>query len=119
MARRCVSFERRVLITRSLRSYPPCATNTISQADFRTASARSFSSASRDVDFGTIKCTVLGPSCLLALYLGFSWLPSILPGAGLGAAVGSSGITAFNLGGVFGATAGGYFITPSARSQPC
>ena len=49
-------------------------------------------------------------SCLLAVYLGFSWLPSILTGAGLGPAVASSGITAFNLGGVVGAIAGGLFI---------
>jgi MFS transporter, AAHS family, 4-hydroxybenzoate transporter len=46
-------------------------------------------------------------SCLLAVYLGFSWLPSILTGAGLGATVASSGLTAFNLGGVVGALAGG------------
>jgi AAHS family 4-hydroxybenzoate transporter-like MFS transporter len=49
-------------------------------------------------------------SCLLAVYLGFSWLPSILTGAGLGPAVASSGITAFNLGGVAGAIAGGMLI---------
>ena len=49
-------------------------------------------------------------SCLLAVYLGFSWLPSILTGAGLGPAVASSGITAFNLGGVVGAIAGGLLI---------
>lgn len=50
-------------------------------------------------------------SCLLAVYLGFSWLPTILTGAGLGPAVASSGITVFNLGGVVGAVAGGMLIT--------
>jgi AAHS family 4-hydroxybenzoate transporter-like MFS transporter len=50
-------------------------------------------------------------SCLLAVYLGFSWLPSILSDAGLGPAVASAGITAFNLGGVVGAIAGGLLIT--------
>jgi MFS transporter, AAHS family, 4-hydroxybenzoate transporter len=50
-------------------------------------------------------------SCLLAVYLGFSWLPTILTGAGLGAAVASAGITVFNLGGVLGAVAGGMLIT--------
>jgi MFS transporter, AAHS family, 4-hydroxybenzoate transporter len=50
-------------------------------------------------------------SCLLAVYLGFSWLPSILTGAGLGATVASSGLTAFNLGGVAGAIAGGKILT--------
>jgi AAHS family 4-hydroxybenzoate transporter-like MFS transporter len=46
-------------------------------------------------------------SCLLAVYLGFSWLPAMLAGAGFGPGVASSGITAFNLGGVVGALASG------------
>jgi AAHS family 4-hydroxybenzoate transporter-like MFS transporter len=46
-------------------------------------------------------------SCLLAVYLGFSWLPTVLAGAGFGAGVASSGITAFNLGGVVGALVSG------------
>ena len=46
-------------------------------------------------------------SCLLAVYLGFSWLPTVLSGAGFGPGVASSGITAFNLGGVVGALASG------------
>ena len=46
-------------------------------------------------------------SCLLAVYLGFSWLPSVLTGGGFTPAVASNGITAFNLGGVVGAIAGG------------
>jgi len=50
-------------------------------------------------------------SCLLAVYLGFSWLPAILTGAGLGTAVASTGLTAFNLGGVVGALIGGRLLT--------
>jgi AAHS family 4-hydroxybenzoate transporter-like MFS transporter len=50
-------------------------------------------------------------SCLLAVYLGFSWLPSILASAGLGPTVASAGLTAFNLGGVAGALAGGMLLT--------
>ena len=50
-------------------------------------------------------------SCLLAVYLGFSWLPTILTGAGLGSAVASTGLTAFNLGGVLGALVGGRLLT--------
>ena len=46
-------------------------------------------------------------SCLLAVYLGFSWLPSLLAGAGFSPSVASSGITAFNLGGIAGALGGG------------
>lgn len=45
-------------------------------------------------------------SCLLAVYLGFNWVPSMLTGAGLPPRIGSTGITAFNVGGVFGAVAG-------------
>ena len=46
-------------------------------------------------------------SCLLAVYLGFSWLPTVLAGAGFGPSIASTGITAFNLGGVVGALASG------------
>jgi AAHS family 4-hydroxybenzoate transporter-like MFS transporter len=49
-------------------------------------------------------------SSLVAVYLAFSWLPSILSAAGLGAAVASTGLTVFNLGGVVGAIAGGAII---------
>ena len=49
-------------------------------------------------------------SCLLAVYLGFSWVPSMLTGAGFSPSVASTGITAFNLGGVVGALAGGVCI---------
>jgi MFS transporter, AAHS family, 4-hydroxybenzoate transporter len=57
-------------------------------------------------------------SNLLGVYLGFSWLPSILSGAGLGTTVASSGITAFNLGGVFGALTGGYVISRIGSRVP-
>lgn len=50
-------------------------------------------------------------SCLLSVYLGFGWLPSVLAGAGLAPAVGASAITVFNLGGVAGAVGGGMLIT--------
>ena len=43
--------------------------------------------------------------------LGFSWLTSLLTGAGFAPAVANTGITAFNLGGVAGALAGGVAIT--------
>ena len=50
-------------------------------------------------------------SCLLAVYLAFSWLPSILTGAGLSPSVASTGLTAFNLGGVVGALVSGRLLT--------
>ncbi len=42
-------------------------------------------------------------SCLLAVYLGFNWLPTMLREAGLGVSLPSLGLSAFNLGGVVGA----------------
>jgi AAHS family 4-hydroxybenzoate transporter-like MFS transporter len=50
-------------------------------------------------------------SCLLAVYLCFSWLTSLLTGAGFDPATANMGITAFNLGGVGGALLGGAVIT--------
>ena len=50
-------------------------------------------------------------SCLLAVYLAFSWLPSILTGAGLSTSAASTGLTAFNLGGVVGALVSGRLLT--------
>ena len=49
-------------------------------------------------------------SCLLAVYLGFSWLTALLTSAGFDPATASTGITAFNLGGVVGALAGSVVI---------
>jgi AAHS family 4-hydroxybenzoate transporter-like MFS transporter len=49
-------------------------------------------------------------SCLLAVYLGFSWLTTLITGAGFDPGTANTGITAFNLGGVGGALAGGVAI---------
>jgi MFS transporter, AAHS family, 4-hydroxybenzoate transporter len=57
-------------------------------------------------------------SCLLAVYLGFSWLPSVLATAGFGPAVGATAIMAFNLGGVAGAIAGGIWIARVGSRGP-
>ena len=65
----------------------------------------------RDLRFDTFALWGAFFSCLLAVYLGFSWLPAILTGAGLGTSVASTGLTAFNLGGVAGALAGGRLLT--------
>jgi len=50
-------------------------------------------------------------SCMLAVYLGFAWLTSLLTGVGYDAATANTGITVFNLGGVAGAVLGGLAIT--------
>jgi AAHS family 4-hydroxybenzoate transporter-like MFS transporter len=47
--------------------------------------------------------------CLLAVYSGFNWLPSMLTQAGLGS-IANAGITAYNLGGVVGAIFGAVAI---------
>jgi AAHS family 4-hydroxybenzoate transporter-like MFS transporter len=54
---------------------------------------------------------------LLAVYLVFSWLPSMLTGAGLGRSA-NTGITAFNLGGVAGALVGGRSIARFGSRTP-
>jgi AAHS family 4-hydroxybenzoate transporter-like MFS transporter len=64
-----------------------------------------------DLRRDTIALWVSFSSCLLAVYLGFSWLPTVLAGGGFGPGVASTGITAFNLGGVAGALASGAVMT--------
>jgi AAHS family 4-hydroxybenzoate transporter-like MFS transporter len=49
-------------------------------------------------------------SNLLAVYVAFNWVPSMITGAGLSLAVASNGLAAFNLGGVAGAITGGMVI---------
>jgi len=44
--------------------------------------------------------------CLLTVYMGVNWVPSLLTGAGFDVATASYGLTAFNLGGVVGAVIG-------------
>jgi AAHS family 4-hydroxybenzoate transporter-like MFS transporter len=65
----------------------------------------------RDLRLDTLSLWGAFFSCLLAVYLGFSWLPSILTGAGLSPAVANTGMTTFNLGGVLGAVVGGRLLT--------
>ncbi len=56
-------------------------------------------------------------SCLVAIYLGFNWLPSVIAGAGLGR-VSSASVGVFNLGGVAGALSGGAIITRFGSRWP-
>ena len=49
-------------------------------------------------------------SCLLSVYVAFSWLTALLTGAGFPTSVASTGITVFNFGGVLGAILGGIAI---------
>jgi MFS transporter, AAHS family, 4-hydroxybenzoate transporter len=48
--------------------------------------------------------------CLLSVYVGVNWVPALLNGAGFDVRVASSGLTAFNLGGVLGAILGAVII---------
>ena len=72
----------------------------------------------RDFRIDTFALWVAFFSCLLAVYLAFSWLPSILASAGLGPAVASTSLTAFNLGGVVGAILGGVRHHPLRIARP-
>src|SRR5262249_62234611 len=56
-------------------------------------------------------------SCLVAIYLGFNWLPSVVAGAGL-ASLSSTSVGVFNLGGVAGALGGGAIITRYGSRWP-
>jgi MFS transporter, AAHS family, 4-hydroxybenzoate transporter len=49
-------------------------------------------------------------ACMLSVYTAFNWVPTLLTDAGLGVAVASNGLAAFNLGGVAGAICGGLVI---------
>jgi len=48
--------------------------------------------------------------CLLSVYVGANWVPSLLTTAGFGVGISSYGLTAFNLGGVVGAVLGAVLI---------
>ena len=61
---------------------------------------------SRDLRRDTIALWAAFVFCMLAVYTGFNWVPSMLTGAGLQVAVASAGLAAFNLGGVAGAIGG-------------
>ncbi len=56
-------------------------------------------------------------SCLVAIYLGFNWLPSVIAGAGL-TSLSSTSVGVFNLGGVAGALIGGVCITRFGSRAP-
>jgi AAHS family 4-hydroxybenzoate transporter-like MFS transporter len=55
---------------------------------------------------------------LLAVYSAFSWLPTMLVAEGLNVAVAGSGLTAYNLGGVFGALLTAVAITRFGSRWP-
>jgi AAHS family 4-hydroxybenzoate transporter-like MFS transporter len=56
--------------------------------------------------------------CLLSVYIGISWVPSMLVGAGFDVGTASYGLTAFNLGGVVGAILGAVVIM-RVLGSPC
>ncbi len=56
--------------------------------------------------------------CLLAVYSAFSWLPTMLASEGLSPAIAGSGLTAYNLGGVFGALICAVVITRFGSRWP-
>jgi AAHS family 4-hydroxybenzoate transporter-like MFS transporter len=49
--------------------------------------------------------------CLLSVYIGANWVPSLLTASGFGGEIAGYGLTAFNLGGVLGAVLGAVIIS--------
>ena len=76
-----------------------------------TASRSLRSIFNRDMRVDTFALWAAFFSCLLAVYLGFSWFPTILTSAGLSPSAANTGMTVFNLGGVAGALIGGRLLT--------
>jgi AAHS family 4-hydroxybenzoate transporter-like MFS transporter len=101
--------ELRQLLTRMGHRVDPDATFATS-ADAPVAQAPLSSVFNHDYRGDTAALWCAFVSCLFAVYLGFTWLPSILTSAGLGPSVANTGITVFNLGGVVGAITGGILI---------
>jgi AAHS family 4-hydroxybenzoate transporter-like MFS transporter len=64
----------------------------------------------RGLRIDTLALWVSFLSCLLTVYLGFVWLPSMLVEAGFSEAVASLGLTMFNFGGVVAAVGGGALV---------
>jgi AAHS family 4-hydroxybenzoate transporter-like MFS transporter len=60
--------------------------------------------------FDTIALSASYFFCLLSVYMGVTWVPSMLVGAGFTVGAASYGLTAFNLGGVVGAILGAIVI---------
>lgn len=56
--------------------------------------------------------------CLLAIYAGFSWLPTMLSDAGYDLSLSSTGLMAFNLGGVIAALGSAWLIGYSGSRKP-
>jgi AAHS family 4-hydroxybenzoate transporter-like MFS transporter len=82
----------------------PAGTAFVDAAEQRAEQRAGFSSlfdAGRARD--TVAIWVAFFMCLLAVYSAFSWLPTMLAAEGLSPAIAGSGLTAYNLGGVFGA----------------
>jgi AAHS family 4-hydroxybenzoate transporter-like MFS transporter len=73
-------------------------------------------SAGRARDTLAIWCAFF--MCLLTVYSAFSWLPTMLNAAGLSVAVAGSGLTFYNLGGVFGALGCATAITRFGSRRP-
>jgi MFS transporter, AAHS family, 4-hydroxybenzoate transporter len=86
------------------------------QATFIDSTERAVERASiralfrRDFRVDTIALSAAFFCCLLAVYCGFSWLTTLLSGAGFTPSSANAGITAFNLGGVAAALLGGFAI---------
>jgi AAHS family 4-hydroxybenzoate transporter-like MFS transporter len=97
--------ELRVLLQRLGHALPPDVTFVDSrERPVARASVRSLFAG--DVRRDTLALCAAFFFCLLSVYTGTNWVPSLLAGAGFDVATANYGLMAFNLGGVVGAVAG-------------
>jgi AAHS family 4-hydroxybenzoate transporter-like MFS transporter len=102
----------------------PELSRNLERVGYRAAPGATFVDLAEEPAVRTPLKTILGPSttvdtvalwsafffCLLAVYSGFNWVPSMLTAAGLPSTIANTGITVYNLGGVVGALTGAVAI---------
>ena len=87
----------------------PDSSSFADQAESNVPKASLAALLSGDFRKDTIGLWIAFASCMLAVYASFSWIPTLLSGAGLGP-LASRGLMCFNLGGVVGAILGAIVI---------
>jgi AAHS family 4-hydroxybenzoate transporter-like MFS transporter len=90
----------------------------VDRSDERHAPASILALFTRELRLDTAALWAAFLSSLLTVYMSLSWVPSMLADAGYQSSTASAGITAFNLGGIVGAVAGGVYVTRWGSRRP-
>jgi AAHS family 4-hydroxybenzoate transporter-like MFS transporter len=90
----------------------------VDRSDERHAPASILALFTRELRLDTAALWAAFLSSLLTVYMSLSWVPSMLADAGYQSSTASAGITAFNLGGILGAVAGGVYVTRWGSRRP-